>query len=130
MNQQNKQAKKIRNSDSDYKAEDEGSASDNSSWRKYKKATFNLKLTKKRNNLKCHQIIRPHRYPLALRAQAHSGSVLRAYPYGGCGGNLLKLLVYAGQGAHSYRWLTYQSSPLCEAEAHQGYSKTARHCHS
>ena len=47
MNQQNKQAKKIRNSDSDYKAEDEGSASDNSSWRKYKKATFNLKLTKK-----------------------------------------------------------------------------------
>jgi hypothetical protein len=47
MNQQNKPAKRLKNSDSDYKAEDEGSASDNSSWRKYKKATFNFKVTKK-----------------------------------------------------------------------------------
>lgn len=46
MNQELK-AKKLKNSDSDYKAEDEGSASDNSSWRKYKKASFNFKLTKK-----------------------------------------------------------------------------------
>ncbi len=46
MNQESK-TKKLKNSDSDYKAEDEGSASDNSNWRKYKKASFNFKLTKK-----------------------------------------------------------------------------------
>lgn len=45
--QNNKLSKKLKNSDSDYKAEDEGSASDNPSWRKLKKTPYNLKLTKK-----------------------------------------------------------------------------------
>lgn len=45
--QEPKPSKKIGNSDSDYKAEDEGSASDNQTWRKYKKVPYNLKLTKR-----------------------------------------------------------------------------------
>jgi hypothetical protein len=49
MNPGPKMQKNLKNSDSDYKAEDEGSASDNSNWRKYKKSShnLNLKMTKK-----------------------------------------------------------------------------------
>jgi hypothetical protein len=45
--QKPRQPRRLKNSDSDYKAEDEGSASDNKTWRKSKKAPFNLRLTKK-----------------------------------------------------------------------------------
>jgi hypothetical protein len=46
--QSSRDERQIKNSDSDYKAEDEGSASDNNKrWPKYKKTPYNLKLTKK-----------------------------------------------------------------------------------
>lgn len=47
QSQTQKNQKYPKNSDSDYKAEDEGSASDNQNWRKYKKTSYNFKMTKK-----------------------------------------------------------------------------------